>query len=290
MADKKSVFMRIKSLFGLSEIDDDFYDELEEQLIEADIGVRTTEDIIEGIREREHSGEIKNPSEAREFLISDLKKKMADTEADYEFENQCSVILMVGVNGVGKTTSIGKLAMQYKAAGKKVLLAAADTFRAGAIAQLGVWAERAGVDMIAQKEGSDPAAVIYDAVAAARSRKADILICDTAGRLQNKKNLMDELRKIYRILEREYPEGHVKTLIVLDGTTGQNALSQAREFSDAAHVDGIVLTKMDGSAKGGIAVAVQSELGIPVLYIGEGEKIEDLHKFNADSYVDELFA
>ena len=196
---------------------------------------------------------------------------------------------MIGVNGVGKTTTIGKLAAQLKSQNKKVIMAAADTFRAAAIEQLTEWSNRAGVDIIAQQEGSDPAAVIYDACQAAKSRHADILLCDTAGRLHNKKNLMEELRKIYRILEREYPEAYLETLVVLDGTTGQNALSQARQFAEVANVTGIILTKLDGTAKGGIAVAIQSELDIPVKYIGVGESIDDLQKFDADAFVNALF-
>ena len=211
-----------------------------------------------------------------------------DEEA-YQFEHQTSVVLVIGVNGVGKTTTIGKLAGQYKKAGKKVVLAAADTFRAAAIEQLTDWAHRAGVDIIAGQEGSDPASVIYDAIAAAKARKADILLCDTAGRLHNKKNLMEELKKINRIIEREYPEAYRENLIVLDGTTGQNALVQAKQFKETADITGIVLTKLDGTAKGGIAIAIQAELGVPVKYIGIGEKIEDLQKFDTDAFVDALF-
>lgn len=211
-----------------------------------------------------------------------------DEEA-YQFEHQTSVVLVIGVNGVGKTTTIGKLAGQYKKAGKKVVLAAADTFRAAAIEQLTEWAHRAGVDIIAGQEGSDPASVIYDAIAAAKARKADILLCDTAGRLHNKKNLMEELKKINRIIEREYPEAYRENLIVLDGTTGQNALVQAKQFKETADITGIVLTKLDGTAKGGIAIAIQAELGVPVKYIGIGEKIEDLQKFDTDAFVDALF-
>ena len=211
-----------------------------------------------------------------------------DEEA-YQFEHQTSVVLVIGVNGVGKTTTIGKLAGQYKKAGKKVVLAAADTFRAAAIEQLTEWAHRAGVDIIAGQEGSDPASVIYDAIAAAKARKADVLLCDTAGRLHNKKNLMEELKKINRIIEREYPEAYRENLIVLDGTTGQNALVQAKQFKETADITGIVLTKLDGTAKGGIAIAIQAELGVPVKYIGIGEKIEDLQKFDTDAFVDALF-
>ena len=227
--------------------------------------------------------------EELEVLIESIRKKMDLGENAYEFENRKSVVLVIGVNGVGKTTSIGKLADQLKADGKRVILAAADTFRAAAIEQLTEWANRAGVEIIAQKEGSDPAAVIYDAISAAKSRNADVLICDTAGRLHNKKNLMEELKKINRIIDKEYPEAYRETLVVLDGTTGQNALVQARQFMEAANITGIILTKLDGTAKGGIAVAIQSELGIPVKYIGVGEKIDDLQKFNSHDFVNALF-
>ncbi|MBS4933651.1 MAG: signal recognition particle-docking protein FtsY, partial [Clostridiales bacterium] len=210
-------------------------------------------------------------------------------EHAYDFEDRKSVVLVIGVNGVGKTTSIGKLASQLKNNNKKVLLAAADTFRAAAIEQLEEWSNRAGVDIIAQSEGSDPAAVIYDALAAAKSRGSDVLLCDTAGRLHNKKNLMDELKKINRIIDREYPDAYRENLIVLDGTTGQNALAQAKQFKEVADITGIILTKLDGTAKGGIAIAVQAELGIPVKYIGVGEKIDDLQKFDPDQFVQALF-
>ena len=254
-----------------------------------DIGIQTTMSIVEDLRKKVKEQHIKEPEECKELLISSIKKQMDLGENAYEFENKKSVVLVIGVNGVGKTTSVGKLAGQLKDSGHKVILAAADTFRAAAIEQLTEWANRAGVDIIAQQEGSDPAAVIYDAVAAAKSRKADVLICDTAGRLHNKKNLMEELRKINRIIDREYPEAYRETLVVLDGTTGQNALAQARQFMEVADITGIILTKLDGTAKGGIAVAIQSELGIPVKYIGIGEKIDDLQKFNADDFVNALF-
>lgn len=221
--------------------------------------------------------------------MESIRDQMDLGENAYEYENRQSVLLIIGVNGVGKTTSVGKLAGQLKDDGKKVILAAADTFRAAAIEQLTEWANRAGVDIIAQQEGSDPAAVVYDAVAAAKSRHADILICDTAGRLHNKKNLMEELKKINRIIDKEFPEAYRETLVVLDGTTGQNALSQARQFMEVADITGIILTKLDGTAKGGIAVAIQSELGIPVKYVGVGEKIDDLQKFNAEEFVNALF-
>ena len=274
---------------GFSKIDDDFYEELEETLIMGDLGVNTTEEIIENLKEKVKENHIKNPEECKELLINTIKEQMDLGENAYEFENRKSIILVIGVNGVGKTTSIGKLAAQLKAQGKKVVLAAADTFRAAAIEQLTEWANRSGVDIISQSEGSDPAAVIYDAISAGRARNADVIICDTAGRLHNKKNLMEELKKINRIIDKEMPEAYRENLIVLDGTTGQNALSQLREFKEAADVTGIILTKMDGTAKGGIAVAIQAEYGIPVKYIGVGEHIDDLQKFNSQDFVNALF-
>ena len=282
-----SVFDDIFS--GFSSIDDDFYEELEEVLVMADIGIHTTERIIEDLKVKVKENHLKEPSECRDYLIKSIKEQMAVAEDAYDFENKKTVMLIIGVNGVGKTTSVGKLAGQYKSAGKKVLLAAADTFRAGAIEQLTEWSRRAGVDIIAGQEGSDPASVVFDAVAAAKARNTDILICDTAGRLHNKKNLMEELKKINRIIDREYPDACRETMIVLDGTTGQNALVQAKQFKEAADITGIILTKLDGTAKGGIAIAIQAELGVPVKYIGIGEKIEDLQKFDSDSFVDALF-
>ena len=222
-------------------------------------------------------------------MVDSIKEQMYVDETAYEFENKRSVVLLVGVNGVGKTTSVGKLAGQLKNNGKKVILAAADTFRAAATRQLTEWSERAGVELIAGQEGGDPAAVVYDAVNAAKARRADVLICDTAGRLHNKKNLMEELRKINRIIDKEFPDAHRETLVVLDGTTGQNALAQAKQFGEVADITGIILTKLDGTAKGGIAIAIQSEMNIPVKYIGIGEKIDDLQKFDADAFVDALF-
>lgn len=286
---RNNLVSKLDALFSGSAIDDEFYEELEEILITADIGVRTTNDIIEQLQERVEEEKIKEPAAVKEILMESIRRKMDLGENAYDFENQKSVVLVIGVNGVGKTTSIGKLAGQLKAAGKKVTLAAADTFRAGAIEQLDMWAKRAGVNIIAHQEGSDPAAVIYDAVQSAKSKNTDVLICDTAGRLHNKKNLMEELKKINRIIDKDYPEAYRETLIVLDGTTGQNALVQAKEFMEAAQITGIILTKMDGTAKGGIAVAIQSELGVPVKYIGVGEQINDLQKFDAKSYVDALF-
>ena len=271
---------------GFSNIDEDFYEELEEVLVMADLGIHTTENIIEELKRKVKEQHIKEPQACKQLLSDTIKEQMRVDEEAYQFEHQTSVVLVIGVNGVGKTTTIGKLAGQYKKAGKKVVLAAADTFRAAAIEQLTEWAHRAGVDIIAGQEGSDPAS---DAIAAAKARKADILLCDTAGRLHNKKNLMEELKKINRIIEREYPEAYRENLIVLDGTTGQNALVQAKQFKETADITGIVLTKLDGTAKGGIAIAIQAELGVPVKYIGIGEKIEDLQKFDTDAFVDALF-
>ena len=287
---RNNIVSGIDSIFsGFSAIDDDFYEEIEETLIMGDLGIQTTMSIVEDLRAKVKEQHIKEPEECKELLISSIKQQMDLGENAYEFEHRKSVVLVIGVNGVGKTTSVGKLAGQLKDSGHKVILAAADTFRAAAIEQLTEWAGRAGVDISAQQEGSDPAAVIYDAVAAAKSRKADVLICDTAGRLHNKKNLMEELKKINRIIDKEYPDAYRETLVVLDGTTGQNALAQARQFMDVADITGIILTKLDGTAKGGIAVAIQSELGLPVKYIGIGEQIDDLQKFNADDFVNALF-
>ena len=267
---------------GFSSIDDDFYEELEEILIMGDIGINATTSIIENLKKEVSERRIKEPMECKQLLINEIKDQMRVDSTEYEFENRKSVVLVIGVNGVGKTTSVGKLAGKLKDQGKKVVLAAADTFRAAAGEQLTEWAHRAGVEIIGGQAGADPASVIYDAVAAAKARNADVLLCDTAGRLHNKKNLMEELRKIYKILEREYPDAYLETLVVLDGTTGQNALAQARQFAEVANVNGIILTKLDGTAKGGIAVAIQSELDIPVKYIGVGESIDDLQKFDAD--------
>lgn len=287
---RNSIKSGFDSVFGLSHIDEDFYEELEEILIMADIGVVTTENIIDDLKEKVKELKIKEPAQCRELLIDTIKAQMSVDENAYDFEEKKSVILMIGVNGVGKTTTTGKLAAQYKNNGKKVLLAAADTFRAAAIEQLTEWSVRSGVEIIAQSEGSDPAAVVFDAVNAAKARNADILLCDTAGRLHNKKNLMEELKKISRIIDREFPDAHKETFVVLDGTTGQNALAQAKQFKEVADISGIVLTKLDGTAKGGIAIAIQAELGIPVKYIGVGEQIDDLQRFNSDEFVNALFA
>ena len=287
---RDNIVSGMDSIFhGFSKIDEDFYEELEEVLIMGDLGVKATYAILDDLRKKVKEQHIKEPSQCKQLLIDSIKKQMQVESTEYEFENRKSVILVIGVNGVGKTTSVGKLAGKLKDQGKKVILGAADTFRAAAGEQLTQWANRAGVEIIGGQDGADPASVVYDAVAAAKARNADVLICDTAGRLHNKKNLMEELRKIYRILEREYPEAYLETLVVLDGTTGQNALSQARQFAEVANVTGIILTKLDGTAKGGIAVAIQSELDIPVKYIGVGESIDDLQKFDADVFVNALF-
>lgn len=287
---RDNIVSGIDAVFGgFSQIDDDFYEEIEEILIMGDIGVLATENILESLKEKVKENHIKKPEECKDFLIESIKEQMQVGETAYRFENERSVVLIVGVNGVGKTTSVGKLAGKLKAQGRKVVLAAADTFRAAAGGQLKEWANRAGVDMIGGQEGSDPAAVIYDAVAAAKAREADVLLCDTAGRLHNKKNLMEELRKINRILEKEYPDAYRETLVVLDATTGQNALAQAKQFAEVTDLTGIILTKMDGTAKGGIAVAIQSELQIPVKYIGVGETIDDLQKFDPEEFVNALF-
>ncbi len=287
---RDNIVSGIDSVFsGFSKIDDDFYEEIEEILIMGDIGVSTTTKIIDDLKQRVKENKIKDPAECKELLINSIKDQMRLGENAYDFETRKSIVLVIGVNGVGKTTSVGKLSGQLKSQGKKVVMAAADTFRAAAIEQLTEWSNRAGVDIIAQQEGSDPAAVIYDAIAASKSRKADVLICDTAGRLHNKKNLMEELKKIDRIIEKEYSDAYRENLVVLDGTTGQNALVQAKQFMECTDITGIILTKMDGTAKGGIAIAIQAELGIPVKYIGIGEQIDDLQKFDADQFVDALF-
>ncbi len=303
--EKKSFFARLRegltktrnnivkgfdSVFsGYSVIDDEFYEELEETMIMGDLGGRSTEEILDRLKEQVNDQGICDPQDCREILIDSIREQMHVGKAAYDFEKEQSVVMVIGVNGVGKTTSIGKLASKLKKQGRKVLIAAADTFRAAAGDQLEEWANRAGVDMIGGVEGSDPASVIYDAVNAAKARHVDVLLCDTAGRLHNKKNLMEELRKMNRIIDREFPGVHRENLVVLDGTTGQNALVQAREFAQVMDLTGIILTKMDGTAKGGIAVAIQSELHVPVKYIGVGEKIEDLQKFDPDQFVNALF-
>jgi fused signal recognition particle receptor len=306
MEEKKSFFGRLKegltktrnhivsgidSVFsGFAKIDDDFYEELLEILIMGDIGIRASEAIIDKLKKQVRERHIKEPEACKQLLVDSIKELMSGEPAAYEFEHKQAVILVIGVNGAGKTTTIGKIASLLHDQGKKVILAAADTFRAAAGEQLSVWAERAGAVLIGGSEGADPASVIYDAVSACKARKADVLICDTAGRLHNKKNLMEELKKINRIISQEFPGVCRENLLVLDGTTGQNALNQAREFGETAELTGIVLTKLDGTAKGGIAIAIQSEMNVPVKYIGVGEKITDLQKFDADSFVDALFS
>lgn len=274
---------------GFSSIDDDFYEELEETLIMGDIGVNATSKIMDKLREQVKEKKIKEPSACKQLLIDDIREQMKTNENAYDFENKKTIIFIIGVNGVGKTTSVGKLASIFKKQGKKVLIAAADTYRAAATEQLKEWADRAETPIIMGKEGADPASVIYDAVGAFKARNLDILIVDTAGRLHNKKNLMEELAKMNRIIDKELPDVWRENFIVLDGTTGQNALSQAKEFGEAANLTGIILTKLDGTAKGGIAVAIVSELNIPVKYIGVGEGIDDLQRFDSDEFVNALF-
>ena len=287
---RNNIVSGIDSIFsGFSAIDEDFYEEIEEILIMGDLGINATTAIVEDLKQKVKEQHIKEPAACKQLLIDSIKEQMNVGETAYEFENRRSVVLVIGVNGVGKTTSVGKLAGKLKDQGKRVILAAADTFRAAAGEQLTEWANRAGVEIISGQEGSDPAAVVYDAIQASKARHADVLLCDTAGRLHNKKNLMAELGKINRVIEREYPEAYRETLVVLDGTTGQNALAQAKQFSEIADITGIILTKLDGTAKGGIAVAIHSELGIPVKYIGVGESIDDLQKFDADEFVNALF-
>ena len=287
---RQNIVAGFDSIFsGHKAINDDFYDELEEVMIMGDMGVRATDEILEELKAKVKEQKIKDPEECRQLLIDTIKEKIDLGPNAYDYENTRSALLIIGVNGVGKTTSVGKLAASLKSKGKKVVLAAADTFRAGAIDQLKVWGKRAGVDVVAQQEGADPGAVIFDAVQASKARGADVLIADTAGRLHNKKNLMNELSKIDRIIEREYPDCYRENLIVLDATTGQNAISQLKEFNEVTDITGIILTKMDGTAKGGIIIAIQAEFGIPVKYIGVGEKIEDLQKFDSGSFVNALF-
>jgi fused signal recognition particle receptor len=271
-------------------LEDDFYDELEETMIMGDMGVQTTEEILEELKEKVNEQHVTTTAGCKQLLMDTIKERMRVNEADFAFEDMKSVVLLIGVNGVGKTTTVGKLANLYRSSGKTVLVAAADTFRAAATEQLLEWTKRAQVPCISASEGADPGAVVFDAISAAKARDIDILMIDTAGRLNNKKNLMKEMSKIYKILAREYGYVHIETLIVLDSTTGQNALAQARDFEEITAITGIVLTKLDGTAKGGIAIAIQSELGFPVKYIGVGEKIDDMQRFNSNEFVDALFA
>lgn len=286
---RNSLLGGIEQLFGAyDEVDDDFYEELEETLVLSDMGMETSVKLVEELRQDAMRQRLKHPSEVRGLLKEKLAQLLETENGAITEDGRITVIMMIGVNGAGKTTTIGKLAAQLKASGKKVILAAADTFRAAAIDQLRVWSERAGVEMISHQEGADPGAVVYDAAAAAKSRHADVLICDTAGRLHNKKNLMAELNKLFRILEREFPGARREVLLVLDSTTGQNALQQARLFAESAPVTGIILTKLDGTAKGGVVIAIASELRIPVKYIGVGEKIEDLQPFHPQEFAEAL--
>ena len=287
---RDNIVKGIDSVFsGFSAIDEDFYEELEEILIMGDIGIGATTQIVERLKEQVKEQHIKEPAACKQLLIDGIKEQMRVDEDAYGFEKEQSVIMVIGVNGVGKTTSVGKLAGKFKAEGRRVLIAAADTFRAAAGEQLAEWARRADVPMVGGGEGTDPASVVYDAVHAAKARGVDVLLVDTAGRLHNKRNLMEELRKMNRIIDREFPDACRENLIVLDGTTGQNALVQAREFGEVADLTGIILTKLDGTAKGGIAVAIQSELQVPVKYIGVGESMVDLQRFDSDDFVNALF-
>lgn len=287
---RKNIVFGIDSVFGAYDyMDDNFFDDLEEQLIMGDVGINTAEEILDELKDLAKDERIHNINECRQALVDLLIKKMTCDDNAYDYEEGPTVVLVIGVNGVGKTTYCGKMASKLKKQGKKVLLAAADTFRAAATEQLIMWGERADVDVISAQEGSDPASVIFDALHAAKARNVDVLICDTAGRLNNKKNLMNELDKINRIISRELPEYKRENLIVLDATTGQNALNQAKDFSEVADITGIVLTKMDGTSKGGIAIAIASELSAPVKYIGVGEQVEDLLRFNPETFVKALF-
>ncbi|HOM02606.1 MAG TPA: signal recognition particle-docking protein FtsY [Acetivibrio sp.] len=288
---KNTITERIdKVLVSFGKIDEELFEELEEILITSDVGIDTSMKIIENLRQRVKETKTTDPAKVKELLKEELAQILSQGESDLKLDTTPSVILVVGVNGVGKTTSIGKIANLLKSQGKKVILAAGDTFRAAAIDQLEIWANRVGVELIKQTEGSDPAAVIYDAVQAVKARKADVLICDTAGRLHTKKNLMEELKKVFRIIDRELPEVSKEILLVLDATTGQNAISQAKTFSEVADITGIVLTKLDGTAKGGIIIAVASELNIPVKLIGVGEQMDDLQRFNAREFAEALFS
>lgn len=288
---RKNIVYGIDTVFGAyDDLDDEFFEDLEEQLIMGDVGVSTAETVLEELKERIKDNRIRNTQDCRKALIDLLAERMKCNDGMYDFEEGPTVVLVIGVNGVGKTTFTGKMAAKLNRSGKKVLLAAADTFRAAATEQLVMWGERAGVDVICGQEGSDPASVIYDALHAAKARKTDILLCDTAGRLNNKKNLMSELEKIDRIISRELPDYKRENLIVLDATTGQNALNQAKDFAEVSDITGIVLTKMDGTSKGGIAIAIEAQMDIPVKYIGVGEGVDDLMKFDSETFVNALFS
>lgn len=287
---RKNITEKINAVFSsFKTIDEDMFDELLEIMITSDIGVETSMGIIEKLKDKVKKENIKDPLEVLELLKQEIMDIMGDEVEPIENVSP-QIIVVIGVNGVGKTTCVGKIAHRLKSSGEKVLIVAGDTFRAAAMEQLEVWSNRVGVDIIKHQEGADPAAVIYDAINAAKSRKTDVVICDTAGRLHNKKNLMEELKKIFRVIEREYPEAHREVLLVLDATTGQNAIVQAKVFKEAAEIDGIVLTKLDGTAKGGIVIAIKSELDIPVKLIGVGEQIDDLQDFNPKDFVNALFS
>ena len=287
---KNAIVGQIDDLFKhFVKVDEDLFDELEELLISADIGVNTTEEILDQLRDEVKENRLKEPAEVKTKLFEILKDMIGEHEP-LNLSTQPSVVLVIGVNGVGKTTSIGKISAELKSQGKRVVVAAADTFRAAAAEQLSVWCTRAGVDIIKQGAGADPASVVFDAINAVKSRRADVLIIDTAGRLHNKKNLMDELAKIDRVIGKELPDCAKETLLVLDATTGQNAVMQAKEFKEASKITGLVLTKLDGTAKGGIVISIKKELGIPVKYIGVGEQIDDMKPFSADEFASALFA
>ena len=286
---KKALFGGIEDLFKrFRRVDEDLFDELEELLITSDVGVETTEELLDDLREKVKEEKIKEPEEIKKILYAELRAMIGEGDG-LRLSTKPSVILVIGVNGVGKTTSIGKMAAELKSQKKKVIVAAADTFRAAAAEQLAVWCERAGVDLIRQDAGADPAAVVYDTIQAAKSRGADVVIVDTAGRLHNKKNLMDELAKINRVIARELPDADRENLLVLDATTGQNAVIQAREFKEAAQITGLILTKLDGTAKGGVILSIRRELDIPVKFVGVGEGIDDMKPFNADEFAEALF-
>ncbi len=282
-------FSKLKNLFTVSDVSEEFYEELEERLILSDVGAVTSEMIVERLKSVAWDRQILRTEQLRRLLKEQLQEQVMCVKPSYPWEDEKALLFIIGVNGVGKTTSIGKLAYALRKQGKKVIMVAADTFRAGAADQLTIWAERAGADIVAQHEGADPSAVLYDGIAAAHARNADTVICDTAGRLHNKKNLMQELEKMHRVVMKAGEDYQVKSLIVLDATTGQNALNQARAFKEVTDVDGIILTKLDGTAKGGVVLSVQMELELPVLYAGTGEKLQDLEKFDAHAFVEKMF-
>ncbi len=282
-------FDKLRNLFTVSDISEEFYEELEERLILSDVGMETAELVVNRLKNEAWDRQLLQTSQLKKLLEEQLSEQMSILKPDYPWEKEKALIFISGVNGVGKTTSIGKLAYALRNEGKSVMMAAADTFRAGAADQLGVWARRAGAEMVSQHEGADPSAVLYDAIAAAKARNTDVILCDTAGRLHNKKNLMQELEKMHRVVEKAGAGYTVRSLIVLDATTGQNALNQAKAFSEVTNVDGIILTKLDGTAKGGVVISVQLELEIPILYAGTGEKLGDLEKFQAATFVKKMF-